>query len=290
MTKKHKIIASGGVVLRRNQGKQEVLLIHRPSYDDWTLPKGKGRPDELHPETAVREIFEETGVRARLGLRLPSTTYEVSKGRKVGHFWRASVAGRKKFRPNKEVDRIRWVDVEKADKLLTFPDEAALVRTAVETPESTALLLVRHGKAMARKFWSGSDQKRQLSGRGREQAEALVGLLAAFGVGRLVSSSSTRCTATLKPYAKHAGLKVEGLELLTEEYGDDHPDEVSEFMSGLRAGLVTPTAVCGHRPVLPPMFRGLGTEPRPMVVGESIAFHFDADGRLLARDVFKPTA
>lgn len=290
MTKKHKIIASGGVVLRKKDGKQQVLLIHRPSYDDWTLPKGKGHPDELHPETAVREILEETGVKARLGLRLPSTTYTVSKGPKISHFWRASVAGKNRFRPNREVDRIRWVDVEKADKVLSFEDEADVVRVAVESPDSTALLLVRHGKAMARKFWSGPDQKRQLSGRGREQAEALVSLLGAFGVRRAVSSSSTRCTATLKPYAKKAGLKVKGVDLLTEEYGADHPAEVAEFMSGLRSGLTVPTAVCGHRPVLPHMFRGLGTEPRPMVVGESIAFHFDPEGRLITKDVFKPTA
>lgn len=290
MSRKYKVVASGGVVLRKNDGKQQVLLIHRPSYDDWTLPKGKGHADELHPETAVREILEETGIRARLGLRLPSTTYKVSKGPKISHFWRASVAGTMKFRPNKEVDRIRWVDVDKADKALTFDDEAHLVRLAVEAPPSTALLLVRHGKAMARKFWSGPDQKRRLSGRGREQAEALVSLLGAFGVDRTVSSSSTRCSATLKPYAKQAGLDVEGVDLLTEEYGTGHPKEVARFMAGLRKGLKKPTAVCGHRPVLPHMFLGLDADPRPMVVGEAIAFHYDAKGRLLTKDVFKPTA
>ena len=75
MSKKPKIVSAGGVVLREHTNGLQVLLIHRERYDDWSLPKGKGEADELLPETAIREIQEETGVTARLGLRLPSLRY-----------------------------------------------------------------------------------------------------------------------------------------------------------------------------------------------------------------------
>lgn len=290
MSKKPAVVAAGGVVLRERKGKQQVLIIHRARYDDWTLPKGKGKSDELQPETAIREIREETGVTPRLDLRLPSLKYKVSKGRKVVHYWRASVRETGHWHPNREVDEVSWVTIPAAMKKLTFDDEKETLQLALDAPPSVALLLVRHGKAMDRKNWSGPDHKRRLAGRGRAQAKALMGLLDAYRVERTVSSSAQRCMQTLKPYATRAGLELEGVDLLTEEQGTVHPKRVRRFLDELRHNLTVPTAICGHRPVLPAMFEGLGIKPRPMVVGEGIAFHFDLSGELLATDVVKPTA
>ena len=98
MSKKPKIVSAGGVVLREHTAGLQVLLIHRERYDDWSLPKGKGEADELLPETAVREIREETGVAAHLGLRLPSVRYKVGKGPKAVHYWRSAVFSTTRFR------------------------------------------------------------------------------------------------------------------------------------------------------------------------------------------------
>lgn len=290
MTKRPAITAAGGVVFREHHGQRQVLLIHRESYDDWSLPKGKGEADELLPETAVREILEETGVTARLDLRLPTVRYEVSKGRKATHYWRASVVKQKPRKPDREVSKVRWFDIRDALAQVSYADERELIATAMAQPATTVLMVVRHGKAMLRKDWTGPDQKRRLAGRGRRQAKELADLLEVFGIRRLVSSASTRCVETLAPYAKSAGLEIERVPLLTEEEGTAHPERVAEFMAGLRAGLTEPSAICGHRPVLPAMYRGLGLDPKPMVVGEARALHLDADGGLIKTEVFKPTA
>lgn len=289
MTKKPASTACGGVVLRGDADKQ-VLLVHRPKYDDWSLPKGKGKADELYPETALREIREETGIDAVLGLRLPSTRYQLLKGPKVCHFWRASEKASHDWEPNAEVDEVRWVKVSQAISLMSYADEITVLNAALAAPESRALMLVRHGKAMLRKNWHGPDHKRQLSRRGRDQAKALVDLLAAFDIRRLVTSSSVRCRETLAPYAKTAGIELELVDALTEEAAEKHPKRVVAYMRELKQDLTVPTAVCGHRPVLPDMFAGLGSQARPMVVGEGIAMHLDTSGEILKQDVFKPTA
>jgi 8-oxo-dGTP pyrophosphatase MutT (NUDIX family) len=113
--------AAGGVVWRRNEGGDvEVLLVHRPKYDDWTLPKGKLDPDEAYEDAALREIEEETGVRGVLGPELPSTDYEDADGRpKHVRYW-AMEAADGRFTPNKEVDDVRWVRPDEARRLLSY--------------------------------------------------------------------------------------------------------------------------------------------------------------------------
>ena len=103
MSRKADIRAAGAVVLRGEGDDVEVLAVHRPAYDDWSLPKGKGVKDELAPQTAIREVFEETGVSARLGLRLPAIRYKLTKGLKAVEYWRAEAVAEQEFTPNKEV-------------------------------------------------------------------------------------------------------------------------------------------------------------------------------------------
>ena len=108
--------AAGGVLVRDGR----VAVVHRPKYDDWTLPKGKLDPGESFDEAALREVEEETGLRAELAEELPSTHYRDSKGRsKVVRYWRMTpLSG--EFEPNDEVDELRWLGADEAAELLTF--------------------------------------------------------------------------------------------------------------------------------------------------------------------------
>lgn len=289
MSAKPKVISAGGVVLREHHGQRQVLLIHRDRYQDWSLPKGKGEADEWLPETAIREIREETAVQAQLGLRLSTIRYQVAKGPKASHFWRASVIQQKPRKPDREVSAVRWFPIKEALATISYADERNLILEALDQPLTVPLLVVRHGKAMLRKNWSGPDNRRTLTGRGRRQAKELIDLLSAFGVEHLISSSALRCTQTLQPYAKAAGLEIETRDRLTEEQGSKHPHKVSKFLSKVLRNLDRPTAICGHRPILPDMFRGLGLDPHPMVVSEVTALHFD-NGSLVRSETFKPKA
>ena len=127
--------ASGGVVWRRtDSGGVELVLVHRPRYGDWSLPKGKLDPGESWRDAAVREVEEETGFRVRPGRRLGRTRYRDNKGRaKVVRYWLMQPHdARADFTPNDEVDEMRWVDTETAAELLSYPHDVALVRAAQE--------------------------------------------------------------------------------------------------------------------------------------------------------------
>ena len=107
--------AAGGVVVRRQDGQDEVLVVHRPRYDDWTLPKGKLKPGESDEEGALREVEEETGLRCRLGRELQTVSYVDRRGRdKTVRYWEmAPLDGT--FSPNHEVDEVRWLTLEEAE-------------------------------------------------------------------------------------------------------------------------------------------------------------------------------
>ncbi|MDP9341394.1 MAG: NUDIX hydrolase [Actinomycetota bacterium] len=126
--------AAGGVVLRPDRsGQLEVALVHRPAYDDWSLPKGKLLPGESEEDGALREVQEETGMRCRLGRRLSSARYRDRKGRpKVVSYWVMTPEGGS-FHPTEEVDELRWLPVKDAAGLLSYPHDRDLLREAVAT-------------------------------------------------------------------------------------------------------------------------------------------------------------
>jgi 8-oxo-dGTP pyrophosphatase MutT (NUDIX family) len=127
--------AAGGVVWRRDgDGPVRVLVVHRPRYDDWSLPKGKADAGESDAECALREVEEETGLTCRLGAELPCTSYRDNKGRpKTVRYWAMVPVRDGGFTPNSEIDEIRWLPVAEAVKLLSYDHDRPVVQ-AFEPP------------------------------------------------------------------------------------------------------------------------------------------------------------
>jgi 8-oxo-dGTP diphosphatase len=120
--------AAGGLVWRRMGADVEVVIVHRPRYDDWSLPKGKLDENESFEDAAVREVKEETGLQCELGDYLGETTYTDRKDReKLVRFW-AMEAGDGEFQPDDEVDDLRWVPIDEAADMLDYPFDRELVR------------------------------------------------------------------------------------------------------------------------------------------------------------------
>lgn len=222
--KKSPILAAGAVLWRPGEhtGTPEIAVIHRPRYDDWSLPKGKVDPGETEPVTAVREIEEETGFRAHLGRRLSTVAYPVDNGTKKVRYWAARcVSG--EFAANHEVDELKWLPPEQAMSALVYPHDRKVLRRFLKLPADTkTVLIVRHGTAGSKSRYRGDDRKRPLDKRGRAQAESLVGQLLAFGADELFAADRTRCHQTLDPLAEELGVGIHNEPGLTEEaYADD---------------------------------------------------------------------
>jgi phosphohistidine phosphatase SixA/8-oxo-dGTP pyrophosphatase MutT (NUDIX family) len=206
--------AAGGVVLRAAaDGRSEVLLVHRPSHRDWTLPKGKletGEPDEAG---ALREVREETGFVCWPGPEIGATRYRDRHGRpKRVRYWAMTVrAGA--FHPNDEVDAIRWVPVAESARELSYPGDRMVVG-ALSPALRPLVFLVRHGRAEAPA--PGDDRGRPLDSRGRWQAARLAAAVAGYPVARLLASPADRCVQTLEPLAARLGASIERHPVLDE--------------------------------------------------------------------------
>ncbi len=214
--------AAGAVLWRTRRNAVEVALIHRPRYDDWSLPKGKVDPGETEPVTAVREILEETGQHAQLGRRLGAVRYPVTQGVKKVRYWAAQALGGD-FVPNHEVDDLVWLPVDAAMKELQYAYDRKILRRFAKQPADTeTVLIVRHGTAGRRSRFSGDDRQRPLDKRGRAQAEALTDQLLAFGATAVYAADRVRCQQTVEPLAAELGVAVHNEPTLTEEsYADD---------------------------------------------------------------------
>lgn len=230
------VLAAGALVWRLKNDKLQVLVVHRPRYDDWSFPKGKAEPGESMVLTAIREVAEETGRQIVLGRYLGKARRRLVSGRKKRTlYWAAQVlpeAGpgeglRAAVKPasKREIDKVRWWKVEKAARKLTHADDKRLLARLVDWYESRqlqvhSLVLVRHAKAVSRATWGygiNSEITRPLvMGRGQAQARDVAALLSAYGVGELVSSPWRRCVDTLAPYAHGCGLDLRSDETFTE--------------------------------------------------------------------------
>jgi 8-oxo-dGTP pyrophosphatase MutT (NUDIX family)/phosphohistidine phosphatase SixA len=209
-----------------------VAVVHRPRYDDWSLPKGKVDPGETEPVTAVREVEEETGFVSELGRRLAAVSYpvelrsrpggDIELGTKKVRYWTARAIGGE-FAPNSEVDQLVWLPVKEAMKRLQYAYDRKVLRRFVEHPADTrTVMIVRHGTAGTKARYKGDDAKRPLDKRGRAQAESLVGQLLAFGATSVHAAPRVRCFQTVEPLAEELGVTITDEPTLTEEaYADD---------------------------------------------------------------------
>jgi 8-oxo-dGTP diphosphatase len=278
------IVAAGAVVCRKGP---QVLLIHRPKYDDWSFPKGKLDPGEHAVTAAVREVAEETGLDVRLGPPLPDQEYTVGNGTrrpKVVHYWAGRLLGGDDvsgYRANAEVDEVAWVDLDVARRKLTYVhDRETLDAFAEVRQRSTPLVLLRHARATRRRTWTGDDRERPLTAQGELQSDQVVPLLAAYGVRRILSSSSRRCWTTLAPYAEVTDVDLDVTDDLAEE--DARQPTVEAVVHDLLAS-TTPTVLCTHRPVLPLVTAALGLrDPRLEPAGMLVVHH--RNGQVVATE------
>jgi 8-oxo-dGTP diphosphatase len=246
------VLAAGAVLWRSNgaSSSPEIAIIHRPRYDDWSLPKGKVDPGETEPVTAVREVREETGYSSQLGRRLAAVSYPVEQGNKKVRYWAArGVDG--DFTPNAEVDELKWLPVDEALKHLEYPHDRKVLRRFLKHPIDTqTVLIVRHGTAGSKSRYKGDDRKRPLDKHGRAQAESLVGVLLAFGANVLYAADRVRCHQTLEPLAQELGATIHDEALLTEEVYPDNRKAARHRILEIAAAGGTPV-ICTQGKVIP---------------------------------------
>lgn len=288
------IRAAGAVAWRPGPDGPLVALVHRPKYDDWTLPKGKMDPGESVLLTAVREVEEETGQRVTLGRRLSASCYDVDGRPKRVDYWVARAQDPPaEFVPSHEVDQLAWPSVpEAADRLTYERDVVVLGEFAAGPADTEPLILLRHASAGSRASWRGADLARPLDARGAADADALAWMLRCFGADRLVSSAAERCVATVRPFAALTGAKIE-IEPLFTVGAMAAPDAVALRAAGMAADQRA-AVVCVHRENLPMLLAAacarLGSSPPsggPLVKGGFWVLHV-ADAELAATERHAP--
>lgn len=268
------IYAAGALCWRIVDDKLVVLVVHRTKYGDVTIPKGKVDPGETLPQTAVREILEETGLAVTLGVPLGVSAYPLASGReKIVHFWAAEVTeqaiAQSTFVPNSEIAAIEWVTLKKARGYLTYERDVeildafeALVKQGITS--TFALIALRHGKAEPRGGWNGSDASRPLTDRGVKQAAGNVPTLRAWRPRRIVTSDAVRCVATVAPLAAATGVKPRREPGISQDAYEEGNGDVRGVI-GKRVRSRKTAVLCSHGPVLPEILREIalatGTMP-----------------------------
>nr|WP_297005595.1 bifunctional NUDIX hydrolase/histidine phosphatase family protein [uncultured Corynebacterium sp.] len=271
----------------------EIAVIHRPRYDDWSLPKGKVDKGEGIVQTAVRELAEETGYASTLGWLLGYVHYPVGGSTKVVWYWTAEVTDHSEPTPEDtdEVGELRWVSPGEAARLCTYDTDREVITAACERLSlgvSRRVLYVRHAKAADRRGWQGDDQLRPLTRKGHRQAEALIGVARGYGVRSLSSADLDRCTDTLGPTAEALGLETVVDHALGDAALDNGPRTVMDAL--VRASTAPVSEICSQGVVIPAVVTALaadtGTELEDVrsKKGSVWVLHFSAAEKLLGAD------
>ncbi len=246
------VLAAGAVLWRPGEsGEPLIAVIHRPRYDDWSLPKGKIDAGETEPVAAVREIFEETGQRAQLGRHLCRIAYPIPVGTKIVQYWAARACGGE-FEPNKEVDKLLWLPAKEAVKRLSYPYDRKVANRFSRKPANTrTVLIVRHATAGRKARYHGDDRKRPLDRKGRAQAKWLVPQLLAFGASTLYAADRSRCVQTIEPLARELDVPIAVEPTLTEEAYAADPEAAQKRILEIAAEADGIPAVCSQGKVIP---------------------------------------
>ncbi|MDO5662066.1 MAG: NUDIX hydrolase [Brachybacterium sp.] len=301
------VLAAGALLWRDGEDGIEVLLVHRPRYDDWSIPKGKLDAGETFPAAAVREVAEETGYQIRLHRPLPPSVYLLPDGRtKLVQYWSATVRSRIASGPDnpKEIDEVRWVALDQADRMITRQSDHLQVdalRRQFETGtlRTVPIIVQRHGAALSRSKWRKGEESRPLNAKGKKQAAALRPLIAAFAPKSVVTSPWKRCLKTVEPFAREGGMDISTKQALTEADTKERPSRTAEILERLLRD-ARPTVLCTHRPVLPTIIevarqhttRDAALElPRTdpyLAAGEALVLHTTSQGLVVALERHLP--
>jgi 8-oxo-dGTP diphosphatase len=240
------IEAAGGVVWRPADNGVEILLIHRPAHGDWTLPKGKPHPPEEPHETALREVWEETGLHCRITSPAGMIHYVTGGEDKLVRYW-AMRPTEGNFVPNLEVDEVLWLPTREAVDALTYRHDAELVASLDPDrwKHTSRVYLIRHSHAGDSSKWKGDDRVRPLSAKGFRQTAGITELLRFAGIERIVSSPYLRCMQTVEPLAEELGFKVEENQALAEGADTGSAEALLDEVSRTNAVL------CSHGDIVP---------------------------------------
>ena len=293
------IRAAGGVLWRHAAADEpavEVAVIHRPRYDDWSLPKGKLAAGESELEAAVREVLEETGFHVRVGRPLGVTRYakETLTGSrpKVVRWWAMQAEGGA-FSPTREVDELVWMAPQDAGRLLTRATDIEVLeplrgRSGADAHRAPRAPWLR-GRA---RTWRGDDRERPLDACGVAQADELVRILSRFEIGRIVAADLRRCTETVALLAEAFGLDIEPAAVLSEAGYPGHEDEAVALVREL-GDAEHDAVVCSQGEVIPDLVHRLATTdgvafdgPIRAPKGSTWALGLDLDGRLVSVEHF----
>lgn len=229
MSRRTNLTAAGGVLWRDAADGPEVLLVHRPDYDDWSLPKGKPEKGENPLQTAAREVAEETGLSFAIGPRLGRVVYELGERKKIVHYWSMRLECTCTRDPRamdaEEVDEFAWLPVAKAKQVVSYDGDRRILSTFERigtTPIS--LILIRHGRAGSRDRWDGDDNLRPVDAKGREQADAVGATVRLFDPARLYSAPPLRCLQTAAPLAVSTGLDTVQVAEISDDCWQADPD------------------------------------------------------------------
>ena len=297
------IRAAGGVLWRSlsgapDDGEIEVALVHRPRYDDWSLPKGKLATGESEIDGAVREVLEETGFHVRVGRSLGETRYLKEQDRvvrpKVVHWW-AMEATSGAFVSTREVDQLRWVHPSTAGDLLTRPTDRDVLELFTSGPAPRRMvLIVRHGSAGSRATWQGDDRTRPLDACGWAQAEGLVRFLAHFDPTEIMAADFVRCLQTVEPLAAAMVLPIRAEPILSEAGYPGREDEAVALLREI-GGSNGAAVACSQGDVIPDLLSRLASadavELPPSANRKASTWALAFDGsRLVTSEHFPPPA
>lgn len=295
-----RIEAAGGVLWRAALGGAgvEVALVHRPKYDDWSLPKGKLEDGEHVLAAAVREVTEETGYVGVPGRPLGEIRYLRDGDTKRVRYW-AMTAESGAFVPSDEVDQLMWLPAKEGQRFLIADRDRRILTEFAEDPDPTwPLVIVRHGSAGDRSSWPGPDRERPLDDLGRAQAQALAPLLHLYRPSRVLSADVLRCIETVGPYATTREVPVESEPLVSESGFAAHPERAIDRMLTLIADR-EPVAVCSQGKAMPDLIAGICGRLRHPPPADSVirkggfcVIHVAANGklRLMGTERFDPVA
>lgn len=291
MTTADRIEGAGAVLWQRiDGGEVKVAIIHRPLYDDWSLPKGKIDDGESHIQAAYREVLEETGVKAIFGPEIGTVDYTVGALTKEVRYWLAEAHEYGVLTPDpKEVDLVEWHPLSSAIEKLSNSDDREIIRIAEEFGfGSTPLILLRHAKALKRDLWDGDDGDRPLEHVGQLQAAKIPAIYQPYAIEKIYSSDAIRCIQTIEPMASEYAIKpIFSSEISEFGFEKDSEKSLDYALSVMLNG--APAVMCSHNPVLPKLvkkligkknFKRLSAELKP---GDSFVLHH-RNGEVIAVD------